>query len=258
MKERVQKILSRWGVASRRAAEQMIQESRVRVNGRVVELGDQADPDRDKLAVDGKPLTLQNCPQFLYILLNKPIGVVSTCSDPQNRRTVLELLPRPLRQGKGLHPVGRLDINSSGALLLTNDGDLTLNLTHPRYHLPKTYHVCLEGEVSSEKLQQWRQGVMLRGKKTLPAQVQILNFQNNTTKLQVTLTEGKNRQIRRVAEQLGFNVLKLHRIAIGSIQLQSSNGSLVARGEYRMLSSAEVQALKQRAEASKLKVVVSE
>lgn len=258
MKERVQKILSQWGMASRRSAEQMILEGRVKINSRVVKLGDQADLSSDRLEVDGQILSPQNRPKLCYILLNKPLGVVSSCNDPQGRPTVLDLLSPSLRQGQGLHPVGRLDINSSGALLLTNDGELTLTLTHPRYHLPKTYEVCLEGYLSEGILQQWGKGVTLEGKKTLPAKIRILKADQNQTWIEIILIEGRNRQIRRVAAQLGLKVLKLHRTAIADLKLQSSKGNPLPRGEYRLLCPSEIEALKQAAIPSKLKVVVSE
>jgi pseudouridine synthase len=244
MTERVQKILSQWGIASRRKAEQLILEGRVRLNGQVVRLGQQADPLLDRLEVDGRSIRPSDRPESLYLLVNKPLGVVSTCHDPQNRSTVLDLLPNPFCQGQGIHPVGRLDINSTGALLLTNDGKLTLSLTHPRYHLPKTYEVLLNGYLSNVDLEKWREGVMLEGKRTLPAQVQILDRTPHQTQLQVILTEGRNRQIRRIAEQLGLQVLKLHRTAIGSIQLNSPHKPLLALGHYRSLEPFEIAFLK--------------
>ena len=136
MSERVQKVLSQWGIASRRKAEKMILAERVKLNGQTVKLGDKVDLAVDLLEVDGKVIKLDHHPQKIYLLLNKPVGVVSSCHDPQQRTTVLDLLPAHLKTGQGIHPVGRLDFASSGALLLTNDGDLTLGLTHPRYHLP--------------------------------------------------------------------------------------------------------------------------
>ncbi|HEY9658706.1 MAG TPA: pseudouridine synthase, partial [Allocoleopsis sp.] len=145
MTERLQKILSQWGIASRRQAEQMILAGRVRLNGEVVQLGQQADPDRDRIEVDGKLIQAVERPARVYFLLHKPLGVVSTCDDPQGRPTVLDLLPAVLQHHSGIHPVGRLDVNSTGALLLTNDGDLTFCLTHPRHAIPKTYHVWVEG-----------------------------------------------------------------------------------------------------------------
>lgn len=244
MAERVQKILSQWGIASRRHAESLISEGRVTVNGRVAQLGDRVDPQRDRLEVDRKPVRPGDRPPPIYLLLHKPAGVVSSCSDPQHRKTVLDLLPKELAANRGLHPVGRLDIDSTGALLLTNDGDLTLRLTHPRYHLPKTYDVAVRGNPSDADLDRWRQGVMLEGKNTLPAEVRVLKHWPDRTLLRVVLTEGRNRQIRRVASLLGFDVLKLHRIAIGSIRLQSGGGDVLAKGCYRPLRPSEVAYLK--------------
>ncbi|MEA5534042.1 pseudouridine synthase [Crocosphaera sp. XPORK-15E] len=244
MAQRVQKILSQWGIASRRHAEDLILAGRVKLNGQVVSLGDKADPTGDRLEVDGKLIQPTQRPEFLYILINKPVGVVSTCDDPQHRPIVLDLLPEALRQETGIHPVGRLDFNSTGALLLTNDGELTLRLTHPRYHLPKTYEVLVSGHPSEEILQQWRRGVMLMGKKTLPAQVEVMARCHQHTRLKVILTEGKNRQIRRIVQHLGFHVLRLHRSAIGSLSLHASNGTSLPSGHYRLLTPSEIRFLK--------------
>ena len=246
MHERVQKILSQWGIASRRQAEQMILEGRVRLNGEVAHLGQKTNPTLDEVAVDGKIVKPIARPQLLYLLLNKPVGIVSTCDDPQNRPTVLDLLPEKIRQGQGLHPVGRLDIESTGALLLTNDGDLTYYLTHPRHHVPKTYQVWVEGVASEQMLQQWRQGVLLEGQKTLPAQVKVIRRARAKTLLEVILNEGRNRQIRRVADQLGHPVLELHRTAIASIQLSPPGKPFLPSGAYRPLESFEIQLLKDR------------
>lgn len=245
MEERVQKILSQWGVASRRKAEAMILAGRVSLNGKVVSLGDKADPERDRLAIDGRPLKRADRPRPLYLLVNKPLGIISTCSDPEGRATVLHLLPPPLRQGKGLHPVGRLDADSSGALLLTNDGDLTLRLTHPRYDPVKTYRVWVAGDVSAATVERWSRGVYLEGKKTRPAGVNRLESRVEKTLLEVALKEGRNRQIRRVAEQLGHPVLALHRSAIGPVRLNTLDGKPLSKGEYRNLSAAEVESLRQ-------------
>ncbi len=251
MAERVQKILSQWGIASRRQAEQMILAGRVRLNGSLAHLGQKADPNTDRLEVDGRAITPANRPQLIYILLNKPAGVVSTCRDPRNRSTVLDLLPVELKQGQGIHPVGRLDAESTGALLLTNDGALTLSLTHPRYHLPKTYCVWVRGHPPESVLELWRQGVILSGKKTLPAQVKVLKRRSQQTLLQIVLTEGRNRQIRRLAKQLGFEVLKLHRTAIGSIQLQLPNEPGLPSGHYRFLKDFEIHFLNNRVNLEK-------
>ncbi len=246
MPERVQKVLSQWGIASRRQAEQMILDGRVRLNGEVAHLGQKTNPALDEVAVDGRIVKPIARPQLLYLLLNKPVGVVSTCDDPQNRSTVLDLLPKKIRQGQGLHPVGRLDVESTGALLLTNDGEMTHSLTHPRYHVPKTYQVWVKGVASEQMLRQWRQGVLLEGQKTLPAQVRVVYRAEAKTLLEIILHEGRNRQIRKVADQLGHPVLQLHRTAIDSIQLNSPGKPFLPSGTYRPLENFEIQCLKDR------------
>ena len=243
MTERVQKVLSQWGIASRRKAEKMILAGRVLINGQTASLGDKVDLSIDVLHVDNEVIKASNRPQSIYVLLNKPSGVVSTCSDPQNRSTVIDLLPVNLRQGTGIHPVGRLDFASSGALILTNDGKLTLSLTHPRYHLPKTYLVELDRSPRRNDLTVWCQGVMLNERKTLPAKIRRVQTNNSRT-IEIILTEGRNRQIRRVAEKLGYQVLKLHRMAIGSITLNSMNKLELLPGKYRHLEQKEIDLLK--------------
>lgn len=241
MDERLQKVLSGWGVASRRQAEQMIVQGRVWVNGEVAHLGQKVNPTCDRICVDGVLVSPATRPTPLYLLMNKPAGVVSTCDDPRGRRTVLDLLPENLRQGQGLHPVGRLDAESTGALLLTNDGDLTFYLTHPRHHIPKTYQVWVEGYPTQETLHHWRQGVLLEGRKTLPAKVAMMQrHPDRKTLLEIVLQEGRNRQIRRVAVLLGHPVLQLHRTAIGAIQLQAPGTPDVLAGCYRPLTVTEV------------------
>jgi len=244
MTERLQKILSQWGIASRRQAEQIILAGRVRLNGAVAELGQKADPELDRIEVDGKPVRPQNRPDRVYLLLHKPAGVVTTCHDPQQRRIALELIPDSLRQ-IGLHPVGRLDSASTGALLLTNDGAVTACLTHPRHSVPKTYRVWVEGQPSAAVLHQWRQGVLLENRRTRPAEIRQLEIQTDRTCLEIVLREGRNRQIRRVAAQLGHPVLELHRLAIGPIQL----GKL-ASGQYRRLDLAEIEFLQAQVQAN--------
>ncbi len=244
MQQRVQKVLSQCGIASRREAENLIREKRITINGQIAQIGDKVDPQKDSILYDGKVINQR--PDLLYILLNKPLGVVSTCFDPQNRPTVLDLLPMDLRTGQGLHPVGRLDIDSTGALLLTNDGDLTLKLTHPRYHLSKTYHVWVHGEPQESTLEHWRKGVILEGKMTLPAQIERIKSQNEQTLLMVIISEGRNRQIRKCGEKLGYKVVKLHRTAIGPIRLDSGNHSKLNFGSYRTLNDSELAFLKNR------------
>jgi 23S rRNA pseudouridine2605 synthase len=244
MKERVQKILAHWGIASRREAERLIVAGRVRLNGRPVALGEKADLRRDRLEVDGRPLRLKERPESVYLLLHKPLGVVSTCHDPQGRKTVIDLLPPKLRHGCGIHPVGRLDADSSGALLLTNDGAWTQVIAHPRAHLPKTYQVWVAGHPSESVLQAWRQGIELLDKKTLPAEVEVLTSRRDRALLQVILCEGRNRQIRLVARELGLDVLRLHRTAIGSLQLQPPHQPMLPRGAVRDLTTSEINAFK--------------
>ncbi len=244
MQQRIQKILAQWGIASRREAEQLIREGRINVNGHIASIGQKIDPLSDSIFFDGQRLQEQTKPELLYVLLNKPLGVVSTCFDPQGRPTVLDCLPDQISLGKGLHPVGRLDMDSTGALLLTNDGNLTLKLTHPRYHLRKTYHVWVEGYPSDSTLEKWRQGVLLQDKLTLPAEVKVLKSQKGQTLLEIILSEGRNRQIRNCADQLGHRVVKLHRLAIGPIRLDSPGRAKMNLGSYRILDDSEQALLK--------------
>ncbi|YAF93894.1 MAG: pseudouridine synthase [Nodularia sp. CChRGM 3473] len=246
MEARLQKILAQWGIASRREAEEMIRRSRVQINGVLAHLGQKVDPQRDRISVDGKPVSAHQRPHLIYLLLHKPLGVVSTCYDPQGRKTVLDLLPQELREGSGLHPVGRLDVESTGALILTNDGDLTFGLTHPRHSIPKTYQVLVKGHPSEAVLEMWRQGVVMEGRKTRPAKVRLLESLAKTSRLEIVLKEGRNRQIRRVAQQLGYPVIKLHRTAIGRIQLQMPKLPLLSEGNYRSLKDAEIRFLKEQ------------
>ncbi|MEB3356685.1 MAG: pseudouridine synthase [Synechococcales bacterium] len=245
MGERLQKILSQWGVASRRKAEQMITDGRVCLNGAIAQLGQVADPERDRIEIDGQALTTMHRPRPVYLLLHKPAGVVSTCFDPQGRSTVLDLVPTQWQRYSGIHPVGRLDTDSTGALLLTNDGEVTFRLTHPRHAIAKTYRVWVEGHPSQTVLQKWRTGIYLNGKKTLPAEVVVIRTKPHQTLLQVILHEGRNRQIRRVAAKLGHPVLQLQRTAIGPIQLSD-----LSVGQCRSLRDDEVQYLTNQVLAS--------
>ncbi|MGA1474378.1 MAG: pseudouridine synthase [Prochlorothrix sp.] len=240
MADRLQKVLAHQGIASRRRAEELIVAGRVRVNGQVAHLGQKVDPQQDFIELDGVSLQTHPKPEHLYILLHKPLGVVSTCADPQGRPTVLDHLPSTLHQGQGLHPVGRLDFNSTGALLLSNDGDFTFRLTHPRHPIAKTYRVWVQGHPSPDSLQRWRSGLPLDGKLTLPATVKRVQQKPDRTCLQIQLWEGRNRQIRRVAEQLGHPVLRLHRTAIGPLSLDP-----LPPGQWRHLTLQEIQNLTQ-------------
>ena len=208
----------------------MLRQKRVCVNGKLSQLGDQADPELDSIVVDGKPLADRDPARVL--LLNKPRGVISSCKDPQGRTTVLDLIPVSLRHG--LHPVGRLDGESHGALLLSNHGALTLQLTHPRYTHSKTYMVWVRGRPTSRTLRHWRDGVMLLGQPTQPAKVGVVRHSQDRSLLQIVLREGRNRQIRRIAELLGHPVLDLQRTEIAGLKL----GSLPV-GQWRQLKKGE-------------------
>lgn len=245
--QRLQKILSQWGIASRRHAEALIAAGRVRVNGQVAELGTVAQAHRDRIEVDGQWVRPTDRPVSLYLLLNKPPKVLSACADDRGRATVLDLLPRALTEQTGLHPVGRLDWDSTGALLLTNHGELTNALTHPKFHLPKTYRVWVQGQPRAADLDRWRSGLPLDGRLTLPAQVRVVQTlsdrRGDRTELEIVLVEGRNRQIRRLAELFNHPVIKLHRVAIGSLTLRSPDGRLLPSGRYRELTPAEIRTL---------------
>jgi pseudouridine synthase len=215
--QRLQKLLAGAGLCSRRQAEALLLQGRVRVNGRVAQLGDRADPLRDQVELDGRPVAAK-APAFT-VLLNKPRGVVSSCFDPEGRTTVLDLLPPELARGTGLHPVGRLDVESRGAMVLSTDGELTLRLTHPRYGHRKTYRVWVEGQPEPDTLERWREGVPLDGEPSRPVAVSVGERRARRTLLELEMQEGRNRQIRRTAEVLGHRVLDLSRIAIGPISL---------------------------------------
>lgn len=234
MEERLQKLISQAGIASRRAAEDLIRQGRVTVNGQVAQLGGKADLAHDVVKVDGEAL---KPPEFVYYLLNKPRGVVST-NKPQpqeTRRPVRDLIPH---EGH-LFTVGRLDADSEGLILLTNDGELADKLMHPRYGHTKTYEVLVEGTPSPKTLDAWRAGVMLDNERTAPAKVRVLEQRVNETLLQVIMREGRKRQIRRVASLLGHPAKRLVRTKIEFLEI----GHLKP-GQWRMLSSKEVQQLK--------------
>ena len=238
MRQRLQKLMSAAGHCSRRQAEELLRQGRVDVNGTIAALGDQADPETDLICVDGTPLAKQTAERVL--LLNKPPGVISSCHDPQGRETVLDLIPAELRQG--LHPVGRLDADSRGALLLSNQGELTLKLTHPRYAHSKTYRVTVTGTPDHSKLERWRHGMELDGSRTLPASVKLLHSKHGNSTLEVILREGRKRQIRRIASLLGHSVIDLQRVAIAGLDLGSTEEGCwreLSRQEWRSLISSQ-------------------
>ncbi len=233
MEERLQKLLSGAGVCSRRAAESLINEGRVTVNGETAQLGRRADPERDEILVDGKPLAPRA--EHVYLLLNKPRGYVTTLSDEQGRATVVDLVKDC---GTRVYPVGRLDLDSEGLLLLTNDGELMQHLIHPSGEINKTYHVTVYGAVkgAAERLARVTD---LEGEKIRPAQVQVLWEKGETAELAITIHEGKNRQIRRMCAACGLGVKRLRRVQEHTLSL----GNLAA-GKWRYLSADEVDALR--------------
>jgi 23S rRNA pseudouridine2605 synthase len=235
VKVRLQKLMARAGLGSRRDNEQIIAAGRVRLNGRVAHLGDKADPLVDKVEVDGRLLELSNNQQ-IYIKLYKPRGVISSLEDEmgQGRSIVRDLIP----QSGHIYPVGRLDKQSEGLMLMTNDGQLTHRLTHPRYAHDKVYEVLLEGQISKDSLDQWREGVILDDRLTAPADIVVVTRSKENTFIRITLREGRKRQIRRIAAEFGHPVLKLVRIEIGPLKL----GNLKP-GEWRYLNKEEINKL---------------
>ena len=236
MRERLHKVLAHAGVASRRAAERMIRDHRVRVNGILVdELGTQVDPLRDRIEVDGRPLPRSETSHH-YVALNKPVGVVSTARDPEGRPTVVDLVHAPQR----LYPVGRLDLDSEGLVLLTDDGELTFRLTHARYGIEKEYHVLVScPRIDDALLQRLHQGVMLEDGIARAVRSNVLRAVAGGAWVRVVLTEGRQRQVRRMLATLGCSVEHLRRVRIGSLLL----GDL-APGQSRALQPREVNALR--------------
>lgn len=234
MQERIQKILAHAGYGSRRACEEIIAAGRVRVNGRVAQLGEKADPQTDQLQVDGR--TVQAPEALVYVALNKPRGVISAVSSPDSRTTVRDLVDVPER----IYPVGRLDVDSEGLILLTNDGELANRLTHPRYQHEKEYRVLVARRPDAQQLETWQRGVVLEdGYRTAPAEVRVDKPAGKGTWLRVILKEGRKRQIRETGSLLGLPVAKIIRVRIGTLHL----GNLEPR-EWRYLTPDEISSLK--------------
>ena len=229
-RSRLQKIISQSGLSSRRKADLLIKQGRVTLNGRQAIIGEKANPYSDHILVDGKHLPKK--PNHKVLLLNKPRGVISTCHDNHGRKTILSLIPSNFR--RGIYPVGRLDSESRGAILLTNNGDLTLKLTHPKYSHTKTYLIWVTGQPSRSILDNWREGILLDGKITMPANIEVMEIINNMTLLKVILKEGRNRQLRKIANLIGHPVQDLQRIAISNIKLNR-----LQEGEWRELTTKE-------------------
>ena len=231
---RINKYLAEKGIASRRHADEMILAGRVEINGVTATLGADVS-DADEVKVDGAPLTKEEV-AFQYYIMNKPKGVLSTVSDDRGRKTVMSLLPENVGR---VFPVGRLDYETEGLLLLTNDGDLAFKLTHPRNEIPKTYMARIEGTMMEKDLNRIRSGVELDGVMTKKCKAHIVETNKAYTKVHITITEGKNRQVRRMFEAIGRNVELLKRVSIGSLKLTGLD-----RGEVRKLTEQEVLYLK--------------
>ena len=236
---RLQKWIAQAGLASRRKAEEMILEGRVKLNGKVIaELGTKADPARDKVTVDGKPVLL-DMQEKIYVMLHKPEGVITSSADQFKRETVVDLLPADMTAR--LYPVGRLDYDTSGLIFLTNDGDFTLKLTHPKYKISKTYIAHVKGTPRESALIKLREGVKIDGKRTSPCEVEIIPNKTQATnaKLLITIREGRNRQLRKMCEAIEHHVISLKRVEVGGVKL----GDL-EKGEWRNLNEQELRALK--------------
>jgi 23S rRNA pseudouridine2605 synthase len=230
--QRVQKVMAAAGVASRRACEELIAAGRVTVNGEVVELGARCDPSSDVVALDGERINVD--PDRVYVLLNKPRGVVTTADDPQGRPTVVELVNLPQR----LYPVGRLDQDTEGLVLLTNDGELTHRLLHPSFEVERTYVALVPGPVRKRSLAQLREGVELEDGVARATRVRVLEEEKSKALVEIVMTEGRKREVRRMFDAIGLTVERLARVAYGGVEL----GEL-RQGRWRFLTQAEIGAL---------------
>ncbi len=234
MQKRLQKILSEMGIASRREAEEMILEGRITVNGRIANIGMKADPSKDHIKVDGK-LLVRREPK-VYLAFNKPGEVVTTLNDPEGRPTVKDFIKNVKYR---IYPIGRLDYSSEGLLLFTNDGDFANSIMHPSKKILKTYHVKVKGIPEEKELDKLRKGIKLEDGLTAPAKVKKIKTTENNAWIEITIHEGRNRQVRRMFERIGYPVIKLIRTKINGISL----GNLKP-GEYRFLNPEEVNKLK--------------
>lgn len=240
MEERLQKFLANQGICSRRKAEERILEGKVKVNGQVVtELGTKIDPEKDEILYEDRPVANQM--EKVYILLNKPIGYVTTVKDQFNRPTVMELLKihgKPIKTA--VVPVGRLDMYTSGLLILSNDGDFIYKITHPKHEITKTYQVTVRGSVTKEEIEKLKQGVDIGEYITKRADVRIMKIEEEKgiSRLEITIHEGKNRQVRRMCEAVGRKVVALHRSKIGDMNVKD-----LKLGQWRYLSKREIEKL---------------
>ena len=230
-KIRIQKFFSECGIMSRRAAEEEIVSGKIKINGQTAKLGDTVDPIGDTIEYNGTIIRPKQLEQKTYIMLNKPRGYLSSVSDDRGRKCVTELVSNSKTR---VYPVGRLDMDSEGLLLLTNDGELTFKLTHPKHEFPKIYNVTLFGEIPDDQLQLLHNPIEINGRKTAPIGLKIIARKNNKTIIEITLHEGRNRQIRRLCEAAGLKLTRLFRVAIGDLKLD------VPVGKWRFLTCAEV------------------
>ena len=238
--QRIQKVLSDQGVCSRRAAEKLIDEGRVKVNGHPVTLGDKMDPDFDKVSIDGKSVRIVRKRQYTYLMLNKPRGYITTASDERGRKTVMDLLTGVDRR---VYPIGRLDKDSEGLLLLTDDGAFANLLTHPSGGVGKLYRVTVRPRATEEQVVKMSSGVVLDdGTKTMPCAINVVTDEPGRTVMEMTLKEGKNREIRRMCEAVGLEVVRLKRNAEGVVKL-----GMLKPGTYRELTKAEINGLRSAA-----------
>ncbi len=235
MKARIQKLIANAGICSRRKAEELIAQGRVKVNGQTANIGDSADPEVDKVLVDG---TLINAQEKVYFALNKPVGYESTLNSTTGKPTVLELIETKVR----IFPIGRLDTDSRGLLLLTNDGDFANLVMHPGSSVDKVYRVSVDGDVPTSLINKMRNGIQLEEARTRECEIEVLAKDKNKTILQFTLHEGRKRQIRRMLEAIEFSVMDLCRERVGNITL----GKLI-EGNYRALKSEEIEELRELA-----------
>lgn len=231
--ERLQKYIARCGVTSRRKAEELILQGHVKVNGLLVnELGSKVDPKKDTVTVFDKKIYIND--EHIYIKLYKPEGYVTTVKDQFNRKTVLDLI----NTNERIYPIGRLDYNTSGLLLLTDDGDLAYRLTHPKYQIYKTYEAVVKGNISRDSINKLKNGVLIDDYKTAPAKVELLS-QNTVSTVQISIHEGRNRQVRKMFDSVGHPVIKLKRISFGNINLDGLN-----LGQWKYLTDDEIKFLK--------------
>ncbi|MCC8070087.1 MAG: rRNA pseudouridine synthase [Ruminococcus sp.] len=233
--DRIQKIIADAGYCSRRKAEELIAQGRVKVNGRPIKLGDKAST-KDAISIDGERLYIPKKKNKIYIMMNKPRGYVTTVSDELGRKSVMELLDGVEER---VYPVGRLDKNTEGLLLFTNDGNFSNDIMHPSRHISKTYRVTVRPDITEEQLVQLSTGIDLDGKKTLPATVTVVTKQENRVVLLMTIKEGRNRQIRRMCEAVGLEVARLRRISIGPLKL-----GMLKSGTWRELKPDELRAIR--------------